>query len=61
VLADGTVVVVGLGGTVLRSRDGAHSFTLETVPARPGLAAALEAPGGALLLLGEGGAREAAP
>ena len=60
-LRDGTVVLVGLGGVVLRSRDGGRSFAAVTLAGWPGLAAVIEAADGGLRLLGEGGVREAAP
>jgi len=57
-LPDGTIVVVGLGGAVLTSRDGAESFSVATQPDRRGIAAVAEGGDGTLLLFGETGIRQ---
>ena len=59
-LQEGAVLLAGLGGTLLLSRDGGHSFTLRQQADRLGNAAVLELRDGHLLLLGEGGARRLA-
>ena len=58
-LRDGRVVAVGLGGTVLTSRDGGLRFEPAVRGDRSGLAAVAEAEDGSLLLFGEQGARRA--
>lgn len=57
-LHDGTLVLVGEGGTVLRSVDDGQSFSRVTRPDRQALAAAV-AVGDGLLLVGENGAHRA--
>ncbi|MCB2107295.1 MAG: hypothetical protein KDE14_06315 [Rhodobacteraceae bacterium] len=54
--ADGSVVVVGLSGTVLVSQDG-RAFDLVNLPDREGLTGAFETGDGTLLIYGERGAR----
>jgi photosystem II stability/assembly factor-like uncharacterized protein len=54
-LQDGRLVAVGLGGTVLTSRDGGRRFEPTPRSDRSGLAAVAEAADGALLLCGEKG------
>lgn len=54
-LDDGTVVIVGLSGTVLASRDGGRRFTVRNRPDRRGLAAALPLSTSEFLLFGEDG------
>lgn len=49
------MVLVGLGGAVLTSRDGGKSFEVRTEPSRSGLAAVSEGVGGGILLFGEDG------
>jgi len=56
VSASGQVVLVGGVGTVLRSRDGGHSFQRSTLPDRLSLSSALEN-NGQLIVVGQGGAR----
>lgn len=55
-LDDRTIAIVGLSGVVLVSRDGGRTFTLMQQDDRKGLAAALGV-GGALVVVGEGGAK----
>ncbi len=52
-LEDGTIVVVGLAGTLLVSRDGGRTFTLHQQADRQGLATIVEADDGSLILIGE--------
>jgi photosystem II stability/assembly factor-like uncharacterized protein len=54
-LADGSVVIVGLAGVVLVSRDGAHSFQRLQLANRKGLGAVAAVPGG-VVVAGDGGA-----
>ncbi len=54
-LPDGRVVLVGLGGTVLVSRDAGRTFAARVLPDRRGLAAVAAAPGGGVLVAGEAG------
>lgn len=56
-LGDGTLVVVGHGGSVLRSEDGGRSFDLFNRPDRLSLAGVAPAGAGQLVLVGQGGAR----
>ena len=56
-LADGTIVIVGLGGTVLVSADGGQSFTSHAQSNRRGISAVVDAGDGRLLLVGEFGVR----
>ena len=56
-LRDGRVVAVGLGGSVLTSRDGGLRFEPGPQRDRTGLASVAEAASGKLLLFGESGAR----
>ncbi|MGD9252599.1 MAG: YCF48-related protein [Holophagae bacterium] len=60
VLADGTVVIVGLGGTVLASSDGGRSFELYPQSNRRGIAAVTETPDGGLFVVGEFGVKATA-
>jgi photosystem II stability/assembly factor-like uncharacterized protein len=57
VRADGTVVLVGLGGAVLTSSDGGRTFSAAIEPDRRGIAAAAEGVNGTLLLFGETGVK----
>ncbi|MGA4472953.1 WD40/YVTN/BNR-like repeat-containing protein [Ectopseudomonas chengduensis] len=56
-LADGSIVVVGHGGTVLKSGDGGRSFSLFNRPDRLSLVAVAAADKGQLVLVGQGGVR----
>jgi photosystem II stability/assembly factor-like uncharacterized protein len=56
-LADGTVVVVGLGGAVLISTDGGRTFSFHQQAGRRGISAVVETANGSLLLVGEFGVR----
>ncbi len=56
-----TVVITGLAGTLLVSRDGGLTFGLEQQEDRKGVAAALPAGNGRLLLVGEGGVKVITP
>lgn len=60
-LDDGAIVVVGHGGSVLRSEDGGRSFALFNRPDRQSLAAVAAGDKGQLVLVGQGGARLTAP
>jgi photosystem II stability/assembly factor-like uncharacterized protein len=59
-VADGTVVITGLGGTILTSSDGGQTFTLHQQANRRGISAAVETDDGSLLLVGEFGVKTAA-
>lgn len=54
-LADGTIVVVGHGGSVLESKDDGQSFTVFNRPDRLSLAGVSGAGNGNLVLVGQGG------
>ncbi|AGI25181.1 YCF48-related protein [Pseudomonas sp. MT3] len=54
-LADGTIVVVGHGGSVLESRDDGQSFKVYNRPDRLSLAGVSGAGNGNLVLVGQGG------
>jgi len=56
-LHDGRIAVVGLAGTVLVGTDSGIRFDLHAQPDRAGFSRVLEAPDGALILLGAQGAR----
>jgi photosystem II stability/assembly factor-like uncharacterized protein len=58
-LADGSLVIVGNGGTVLRSTDLGLSFNVFARPDRRALSAVAQASTGGLWLVGQGGARRA--
>ncbi len=61
VLADGTVVIVGLGGTVLASSDGGRTFELHQQADRKGIQSILQDASGKLVLAGEFGVRTFEP
>jgi photosystem II stability/assembly factor-like uncharacterized protein len=54
-LADGTLIIAGLGGTILVSKDGGKSFQMANRPDRLGIASLIEVDSNGLLLVGEGG------
>ena len=56
-LPDGTIVAAGLGGVLLTSHDDGKSVALSRLPERPGIASVLALGDGAVLLVGEFGAR----
>ncbi|HSD75177.1 MAG TPA: YCF48-related protein [Steroidobacteraceae bacterium] len=56
-----TVVITGLAGTLLVSRDGGATFELKQQEDRKGIAAALPAGNGRLLVVGEGGVKVITP
>lgn len=56
-LDDGSIVVVGHGGSVLRSSDHGRSFSVFNRPDRVSLAAVTAAADGTLILVGQGGVR----
>ena len=59
-LADGAIVMSGLSGTLLVSRDNGKTFApIESGTIKP-LAATVQGKGGALLVVGETGARDVA-
>ncbi len=60
-LKDGTVVVVGHGGTVLTSHDAGSTFTVINRADRASLASAVADASGDLILVGQGGVRVASP
>lgn len=60
-LADGSVAVVGHGGTVLRSTDHGQSFSLINRPDRLSLAGVAALDSGNLILVGQGGVHLAGP
>ncbi len=55
VLEDGTVMLAGLGGTLLWSQDHGRSFEATVLPSREDLTAALPGEAGDLVVFGEGG------
>ncbi|SDH39328.1 Uncharacterized protein SAMN05216588_104236 [Pseudomonas flavescens] len=56
-LDDGTIVVVGHGGSVLTSSDHGHSFSVFNRPDRVSLAGVTAGADGTLILVGQGGVR----
>ena len=56
-LADGGIVISGLGGTLLISSDGGSTFELLPQPDRRGVSAIVEAGDGQLLMVGEFGVK----
>jgi photosystem II stability/assembly factor-like uncharacterized protein len=52
---DGTVLLGGLGGTVLISRDGGRTFEAKRRPSRHAICAFVDLVRRGILLLGEGG------
>ena len=60
-LADGRIVVVGHGGTVLSSEDNGKSFTLFSRPDRRSLSGVVSNPDGNLILVGQSGVRIVSP
>ncbi len=60
-LADGSIVVVGHGGTVLKSTDDGRTFSLLNRTDRLSLAGVAAMDNGNLILVGQGGARVASP
>ena len=60
-LADGSVVVVGNGGVVLKSDDDGQSFSVAGRPDRLSLAGVTANAQGNLVLVGQGGVRVASP
>ena len=57
-LSDGSVMVVGSGGSVLRSIDGGQSFSIFKRPDRISLSAVTDGGNGTLILAGQGGVRK---
>lgn len=60
-LADGSIVVVGHGGSVLKSRDDGRQFSLFNRADRLSLAGVTALDNGNLILVGQGGVHVAAP
>ncbi|WP_371917408.1 WD40/YVTN/BNR-like repeat-containing protein [Pseudomonas sp. M30-35] len=60
-LADGSIVVVGHGGTVLKSTDDGRSFSLVNRADRVSLSGAATTDNGKLILVGQGGVHVASP
>ncbi|MEX6502097.1 WD40/YVTN/BNR-like repeat-containing protein [Pseudomonas sp. 25A3E] len=60
-LADGSIVVVGHGGSVLKSSDGGRSFSLFNRADRISLAGITALDNGNLILVGQGGVHTASP
>ncbi|WP_410017107.1 WD40/YVTN/BNR-like repeat-containing protein [Pseudomonas sp. 5P_3.1_Bac2] len=60
-LSDGSLVIVGHGGTVLRSTDKGQSFSVLNRPDRLSLAGVTADSSGRLILVGQGGVHVAAP
>jgi photosystem II stability/assembly factor-like uncharacterized protein len=60
-LPDNTIVLVGNGGSVMRSTDDGLSFTVANRPDRISLAAVTEDDKGNLILVGQGGVRVTSP
>lgn len=61
VFKDGSIVVVGHGGSVLRSIDKGHSFSVMNRPDRLSLAGVAMDNNGRLILVGQGGVHVSAP
>ena len=57
-LADGRIIVSGLGGVLLSSGDGGRTFTVHAQPDRRGISAVVAAPDGGVVLVGEFGVRK---
>jgi photosystem II stability/assembly factor-like uncharacterized protein len=60
-LADGSIVVVGHGGTVLKSTDSGRNFSVTNRADRLSLAGVAAMENGNLILVGQGGVHAAAP
>ncbi|WXL24411.1 YCF48-related protein [Ectopseudomonas mendocina] len=60
-LADGSLVIVGHGGTILRSTDNGRSFTVQNRPDRLSLAGVAADGKGRLIFVGQGGVQFSAP
>ncbi|WP_273820532.1 MULTISPECIES: WD40/YVTN/BNR-like repeat-containing protein [Pseudomonas] len=60
-LADGSLVIVGNGGSVIRSTDDGVTFSVFNRPDRISLSAVTTAGNGNLILVGQGGAHVASP
>ncbi|MGV8842389.1 MAG: WD40/YVTN/BNR-like repeat-containing protein [Pseudomonas sp.] len=60
-LADGSMVVVGHGGSVLKSTDNGRSFSVFNRPDRLSLAGVSATDDGKLILVGQGGVHAASP
>jgi photosystem II stability/assembly factor-like uncharacterized protein len=60
-LADGTIVIVGHGGAVLKSKDNGQSFSVVHRPDRRSLAGAISNERDELVLVGQGGVHIALP
>ena len=60
-LKDGTLVIVGHGGSVLTSKDSGRTFTVINRRDRASLASAVADASGNLILVGQGGVRTASP
>ena len=60
-LADGSIVVVGHGGTVLKSTDNGQTFTVTNRTDRLSLAGVAAMDNGNLILVGQGGVHAATP
>ena len=54
-LVDGTILVTGLGGAALVSRDNGDSFELHTQENRKGIQTAFQLDDGSVMLVGEAG------
>jgi photosystem II stability/assembly factor-like uncharacterized protein len=54
-LHDGSILITGLGGTILISDDNGETFELHTQGNRKGVQTALQLVGGDVLLVGEAG------
>ena len=61
VLADGSVVLVGNGGSVMRSIDGGQTFDVYNRPDRISLSGVTANAQGNLILVGQGGVRVSSP
>ena len=59
--SDGALVIVGNGGSVVRSTDNGLTFTVFNRPDRISLSAVTDAGNGNLILVGQGGVRAASP
>ena len=57
-LADGRVIITGLSGTVLVSRDGGHNFTYYRHPGRKDIVTPVAPDGKTVLLIGQFGVQK---
>ena len=58
---DGTILIGGMGGTVLRSQDGGRTFVLSKQSKQRGISSLIENNQGQVIFAGEGGVQELEP